>query len=692
MATLITYQDLKDARDNGTLTVNTEYEVSDYPTFHPIVKAVAVDELSEAGTTSDGKTILYSLDSDRPTQPQLFYGLVIFLSDGNNEAWFDWVNSLNFRNNTNVKIGPTYDSDGYRIPYQGAIIQCSNVVVYGNNTLNILGCQNAIVGSGNSGELNGCQYITVGDNNTDLSVQSVTGCQIGSDNSNVTVTADDTEIGNNNQDITISAPNGSVGTGNRVINVTGEEFEIENDCIRVNVGAKYTKVANTKYSDIKAPYNTVKDSNSVELVDSVGNTVDSSHLVYLRDVNNNDIYTSKYIQDTHPYTRPDGSTVQYNTPEPQPFVRIRPNNWQKPYRVATSMISGMSRQADNFGVVVDKTNETRVSNSIAQRYYLADGVWTLEDTQSQVAYVTMVMPKADSASVVVKGWGEYTVGTTVTLDFTYIKGGCWAEFVDQNNVHHSAPYTFIITKDTQVGVAVSNVPNDEIWYTSTDSQTITPYSPNNFGGATIQSNTYSGGKGVIKFSQALTVVGDKALYACTNLASISLPGTVTTIGFEALHQTALSSFVVPSSVTLIGDSILSGNPGLEAITVDSANTVYDSRDNCNGIVRTASDTLIMGCKNTVIPKSVTKVGGYAFNGCSSLTAITIPALVTNIEYFAFNSCPSLSSITFASTTTVPTLGAFVFTSLPYNGTVYGQPGLDYSSVMNALPSGWTLVQ
>ena len=692
MATLITYQDLKDARDNGTLTVGTEYEVSDYPSFHPIVEAVAVDELSEGGTTNDGKTILYSVDCDNPNPPAGFKGLVIYMSNGNVEAWFDWVNYGTVGNSSNVRIGPTFDSDGYRTPYQGAIVQCSNVVVYGDNTLDIIGCQNAIVGSGNSGELRGCKYITVGDNNASLSVQSVTGCKIGNGNSNITVTADDTEIGDNNQNVTISAPNGSVGTGNRVINVTTDEFDIDNECVKVDVSARYNKISNVKYADIKAPYNTVTDSNSVELVDSVGNKIDGSRLVYLRDVNDNDIYTSDFIQDTHQYTRPDGTTVQYNTPDPQPFVRIRPNNWQKPYRVADSLIGGMTRQANNFGVVVDKTTQERVSNSIAQRYYLADGVWTLEDEQTQTAYVTMVMPKSDSSKVAVSGWGEYAIGTTATLDFIYVKGGCWAEFVDQNGTHHTAPYSFIMSADTQVGVSVYTVPNDEIWYTTTDSQTITPYNPNNFGGATIQSNTYSGGKGVIKFNQPLTAVGNQALYACSNLASISLPGTVTSIGFAALHQTALSSFVVPASVTSIGNSILSGNPGLEAITVDSANTVYDSRDNCNGIVQTASDTLIMGCKNTVIPKSVTKVGGYAFNGCSSLAAITIPALVTNIGNFAFYSCSSLASITFESTTTVPTLAGSVFTSLPNNGTVYGQSGLDYSSVMSALPNSWTLIQ
>ena len=451
----LTYTQLKDLRDNAQLTVGEKYEVSDYPTFHPIVKAVAAGELSQAGTTSNGWTLLYSLDSDNPNPPAGFKGLVIYLSNGSIEAWFDWVNDATIGNSVNVSIAPTFDSDGYRTPYQGSIVQCSNVVIYGAGSLDIIGCQNVIVGSGNSGELRGCNYVTVGDNNAGISVQFATGCRIGSNNSGITVTANSTEIGDNNQEISISAPNGSVGSGNRDLSVSAQDFEIGNGCLKVDVSAKYTKVSDTMYTDIKAPYNTVRNSSGVELVDSVGNTVDGSRLVYIRDVNNNDIYASEYIQDTEAYTLPSGGTVQYNTPEPKPFMRVRPNNTQKPYRVATSMIANISNQADNFGVVVDKNSEERKSSSVAQRYYLADGVWTLEDTQSKTAYVTMVMPKSSSSKVSVTGWGEHTVGSTVTLDFDYVESGFTAKFVDAGGNEHNAPYSFILTENTEVGVVVS---------------------------------------------------------------------------------------------------------------------------------------------------------------------------------------------------------------------------------------------
>lgn len=456
MAVPITYQNLKDLRDNAQLTVGEKYEVNDYPTFHPIMEAVAAGELSQAGTTSNGWTLLYSLDSDNPNPPAGFKGLVIYLSNGSIEAWFDWVNDATIGNSVNVSIAPTFDSDGYRTPYQGSIVQCSNVVIYGAGSLDIIGCQNVIVGSGNSGELRGCNYVTVGDNNAGISVQFATGCRIGSDNSGITVTANSTEIGDNNQEISISAPNGSVGSGNRDLSVSAQDFEIGNGCLKVDVSAKYTKVSDTMYTDIKAPYNTVRNSSGVELVDSVGNTVDGSRLVYLRDVNNNDIYASEYIQDTESYTLPSGGTVQYNTPEPKPFMRVRPNNTQKPYRVATSMIANISNQSDNLGVIVDRQTEEIVIRGQQRKYYIDNGAWIVDEVSDASVFVNIVQPKAESAMAVVTGGGQYRAGSTVTLDFSYIEAGHTAVFVDAGGTQHNAPYSFIVgTSDVDVGVSVS---------------------------------------------------------------------------------------------------------------------------------------------------------------------------------------------------------------------------------------------
>lgn len=106
----------------------------------------------------------------------------------------------------------------------------------------------------------------------------------------------------------------------------------------------------------------------------------------------------------------------------------------------------------------------------------------------------------------------------------------------------------------------------------------------------------------------------------------------------------LTSIEIPNSVTNIGYCIFGGCNNLTSITIDENNPIYDSRENCNAIIETALNTLIAGCKNTVIPGSVTTIGYQAFYGCSSITNIEIPNSVTTIGNYAFGYCSSLANI------------------------------------------------
>ena len=78
--------------------------------------------------------------------------------------------------------------------------------------------------------------------------------------------------------------------------------------------------------------------------------------------------------------------------------------------------------------------------------------------------------------------------------------------------------------------------------------------------------------------------------------------------------------------------------------MEEGNPKYDSRDGCNAIVERESEALVLGCKNTVIPNSVTSIRKYAFFDCSGLTGITIPTHVISIEYEAFSGCSGLENI------------------------------------------------
>ncbi|MBR3884733.1 MAG: leucine-rich repeat domain-containing protein, partial [Bacteroidaceae bacterium] len=158
---------------------------------------------------------------------------------------------------------------------------------------------------------------------------------------------------------------------------------------------------------------------------------------------------------------------------------------------------------------------------------------------------------------------------------------------------------------------------------------------------------------------SVTSIGNYAFYDCDELTSITIPNSVTTIEDFAFQDcTGLTSITIPNSVTSIGIYAFLGCRGLTSVIVENGNSKYDSRDNCNAIIETETSTLILGCKNTTIPNSVTSIGIYAFYDCDELTSITIPNSVTSIGIQAFIGCTGLTSITIPNSVT--TIGEYAF--------------------------------
>ncbi len=148
----------------------------------------------------------------------------------------------------------------------------------------------------------------------------------------------------------------------------------------------------------------------------------------------------------------------------------------------------------------------------------------------------------------------------------------------------------------------------------------------------------------IEIPDSVTSIGIGAFSGCSGLTSITIPDRVASIESQAFSGcSGLTSITIPDSVTSIGNNAFYGCSGLEHITVSEDNKVYRSEQDC--LIEIETSTLILGCKNSVIPDSVTEIGEYAFNGCSELINVTIGIGVTSIGAYAFNDCGGLTNIT-----------------------------------------------
>lgn len=204
---------------------------------------------------------------------------------------------------------------------------------------------------------------------------------------------------------------------------------------------------------------------------------------------------------------------------------------------------------------------------------------------------------------------------------------------------------------------------DGVYYNFTNSYAIVTYkttSYNSYSGDVVipetviyKGNTYS-----------VTKIGGNAFESCSDLTSVVIGTNVKEISDWAfLDCSSLMSISIPRATTTIGQDAFTGCCSVTEIIVDSNNPVYDSRNNCNAIIETSTNTLISGCKTTIIPNDITTIGFAAFSGCTGLVTIDIPESVTSIGRWAFVGCSQLDHIVIPDKVTSIANDAFHSTGL-----------------------------
>ena len=356
--------------------------------------------------------------------------------------------------------------------------------------------------------------------------------------------------------------------------------------------------------------------------------------------------------------------------------------------------------------------------------YKLEGGWYVPSNDELTALKSLLAWKSDNSAVYYKNYsdlqfplrksgqsyyGEYITSTTsvsgtytdyayLYIAYAYNKGegfGTWS--ISMSEGHNGSnlvirPFHKLPTK------------NQCLFYTSSDGNVVTPH--NGYFNASIESNAYENGQGLITFSKDLTMIGQDAFNSKSTLTSVTFPASLKTIGASAFcgcsqlssltfaedsqletiegdafngtsisgeltlpaslktikryafNATNITAVTIPASVTSIGSYAFNGCSGLKTLTFAEGSQLETIGDHA------FSETTILG--ELTLPASLESIGEYAFYA-TTLTAVTIPASVKSIGSWAFNKCSGLASLTFAEGSQLKTIGGDAFSGTLISG-------------------------
>ncbi len=358
----------------------------------------------------------------------------------------------------------------------------------------------------------------------------------------------------------------------------------------------------------------------------------------------------------------DNKTLTFTIDETTPLNYTAVYEKEYTITVATAMQNGSvapNKQVAIGGEIVQLTVTPGSGYQASSLYYIKSGT----TTQTAISLSTKKFNMPEGNITIYAEFEEYVpnADSLTTLSFEY-----------NNN-----------EKTASVSARSNNAPTGELVIPSKVKYNNETYTVTSIKNYTFQDCLSLTG---VTIPGSIKTIGGGAFLGCSGLVNVNINNGVEEIGIEAFCRCGIRSISIPQSVNNYLWNAFIYCDSLESIVVDSNNMTYDSRNNCNAIVETQSNTLITGCKNTNIPDGVKIINDAAFLGCTGLETITIPSSVYSIGSVAFKDCSGLTEVILSEGLQYINGGAFEncvsLTSINMPSTVTWIGGIIFSGCTN----------